>query len=113
MSIRNHILLEHESSQTVNFNYSEKNKGAGYHSISSGLHTVQYIVDNFNGTIILQGTLSSDPGDIDWVDIPESFYDSLDSTTIPMAVNFNGNFVWIRAKYRLNDGTIVKIQYNY
>jgi hypothetical protein len=113
MSTRNYILLENKSTESLLNQYSEKGKAAGYHSIAGGLHTVIYQVTDFNGTISLQGTLAEQPGDTDWVDIVDSTYDSTDSTTTPDAVAFYGNFVWIRAKYLLNNGTITKIQYNF
>jgi hypothetical protein len=31
----------------------------------------------------------------------------------PQSVNFVGNFVWIRAAYNLQNGTITQIQYNF
>lgn len=113
MSTRNYILLENESTESLIDQYSDKGKAAGYHSVSGGLHTVIYQVSDFNGTIALQGTLAEKPSENDWVDIVDSAYDSTDSTTTPSAVAFYGNFVWIRAKYLLNNGTITKIQYNF
>lgn len=113
MSTRNYILLENASTESLAFQYSEKGKASGYHSIDNSTHTVVYLVNEFNGTIIIQGTLVEHPGSNDWVDIVETAYDSTDSTTSPSAVSFRGNFVWIRAKYLLNNGTITKIQYNF
>jgi hypothetical protein len=75
--------------------------------------------NNFKGSVKLQGSLELYPGDSDWVDV---LYDdsaenleSLDST--PLATNeirnFTGNFVWIRLGYRLIEGTITQVRYNY
>lgn len=113
MSTRNYILLENQSTESLLDQYSEKGKAAGYHSTVGGLHTVIYQVTDFNGIISLQGTLAEHPGEYDWVDIVDSTYDSTDSTTTPSAVAFYGNFVWIRARYLLNNGVITKIQYNF
>jgi hypothetical protein len=113
MSTRNYILLEAASTESLLHQYSDKAKASGYHSISEATHTAVYVVDDFNGTIVLQGTLVEHPGDSDWVTIAGTEYDSTDSTTSPSAVSFRGNFVWIRAKYLLTNGTISKIQYNF
>lgn len=113
MSTRNYILLENASTESSLFQYSEKGKASGYHSVSEATHTAVYLVDDFNGTVVLQGSLAEHPGNNDWVDIDGTAYDSTDSTTNPSAVNFRGNFVWIRAKYLLVNGTIIKIQYNF
>jgi len=113
MSKRNYILLENASAESLAYQYSEKGKASGYHSLDNSTHTAVYSVNEFNGTIILQGSLAEHPGSNDWVDISETAYDSTDSTTSPSAVSFRGNFVWIRAKYLVNDGTITKIQYNF
>jgi len=113
MSIRNYILLENASTKSLEFQYSDKNKASGYHSIAGGLHTAIYSVEDFDGEIILQGTLVEIPGNTDWVDILSTTADPSDSTSIPETINFYGNFVWIRAKYRMSNGTIIKIQYNF
>jgi len=113
MSTRNYTLLENVSNESLDYQYSKKSKAAGYHSIAGGAHTAVYSVDNFNGIIILQGTLVEKPGNNDWVDILDTLFDTSDSTNMPDAVNFNGNFVWVRAKYLLINGTISKIQYNF
>jgi hypothetical protein len=113
MSTRNYTLLENASTGSLSYQYSEKGKASGYHSIPEATHTAVYSVDNFNGIISLQGSLAEYPGDTDWVNIDGTEYDSTDSTTTPSAVSFKGNFVWIRAKYLLNNGIIIKIQYNF
>jgi len=97
------------------YSYSNKDIGAGYHKKLNNLHTAVYTVDSFEGTIKLQATLALDPSDSDWFDITDSSFGG-DSTitggTTTYTVNFSGNFVWIRAAYNLQDGTIVSVQYN-
>lgn len=114
MSTESFILLENVSAETLG--YGEKSKGAGYNRRGDGLHTVVYDVDAFNGTITIQGTLELHPADTDWVNIVSIDYTS-DSTqagiTTTDSDNFTGNFVWIRAKYDITDGTIVSVRYNY
>jgi hypothetical protein len=113
MSTESYILLSNVIAETTG--YGEKQKGAGYNRLSDGLHTVVYEVDAFNGSITIQGTLELFPGDADWVDITS--YDfggdsTVASTTTAYSENFYGNFVWIRAKYTVTDGTIVSVRYN-
>lgn len=97
---------------------SERIKGDGYFGNSSGLHTVFWSVDEFIGTIEIQGTLASNPTESDWVIVKltqpgNKFY--IDTTGLVTAVgidstrytlqtttsksyNFTGNFVWIRGR---------------
>ena len=99
--------------------YSNKQKGAGHHTRNDSVHTAVFQLDNFVGSIKLQGTLALYPSDNDWFDIE---YDSsshdltaLDSTPVVGAANatFTGKFVWIRAAYKLEQGTITEIRFNY
>lgn len=117
MSIENITLLSNIStiSPSPAFSYGEKSKGAGYHKNNNGIHTVVYQVDNFSGTIKLQGTLELYPGENDWFDIVGTEMGG-DSSVIASATKsrtFTGKFVWIRAAYNVQDGTIVEIRYNY
>lgn len=117
MSIEIYSLLSNitVASTDATFSYGEKSKGAGYHKGNSGLHTVVYNLDNFAGSIKLQGTLELYPGDADWVDIIGTDLGG-DSTAVGTALktrNFTGNFLWIRAAYNLHNGTITEIRYNY
>ena len=114
MSTESYILLSNVSTEATG--YGEKKKGAGYNHRGSGLHTVVYEVDSFNGTITIQGTLELYPADSDWADVTSYNFgsDSTDANvTTAYSENFIGNFVWIRAKYTITDGTIVAVRYNY
>ena len=53
--------------------------------------------DDFFGTCIMQGTLSSTPTESDWFDIASTLHTSDQSTTIA-SYNFTGNFVYVRSK---------------
>jgi hypothetical protein len=114
MSTESHILLSNIIAETIG--YGEKRKGAGYNRRNDGLHTVIYAVDAFSGTITIQGTLEMFPGENDWVDVTSYDFGG-DSTvanvTTTYSENFYGNFVWIRAKYTITDGTIVSVRYNH
>ncbi len=115
MSTENKDLLSNVSDVTTGFSYGSKNKGAGYNKFNDGLHTVVYEFDNFVGEVKLQGTLELYPGDNDWFDITGTTVTVDDSTPLISneTANFVGKFVWIRAAYRLDQGTISRIRYNY
>lgn len=113
MANRSYILAENVDSIGSD-QFSEKNKGASYHLQQGGSHTFVYTTENFIGSINLQGTLESYPGNNDWVDILDSDFLSTNvDSAISHSGNFIGNFVWIRAKYTITSGKISQIRYNY
>jgi hypothetical protein len=121
MSIENIVLVSNysnDNSPSTTF-YSEKQKGAGYHKYNSGVHTVVFQFDNFKGSVKIQATLELYPGDNDWFDVIYNTIstplDAVDSTPLVGTANctFTGKFMWIRAAYALEQGTITKIRYNY
>jgi hypothetical protein len=115
MSTESKELLSNVSTETNITAYGPKNKGAGYHTFNDGLHTAVYEFDNFVGSVKIQGTLSMYPGDEDWFDITNTSITVEDSTPLIASeiVNFTGKFLWLRAAYTLQQGTINKIRYNY
>jgi len=119
MSIESRILVENTSAEATDstFVYSDKNKGAGFHRVNNGVHTYVYQTDDFVGTIKLQATLEMYPGDEDWFDIDNTTVGLLgDSTEFQgdtVTGNFTGQFLWIRAAYNLQNGTITQIRYNF
>jgi hypothetical protein len=118
MSNETQVLLSNITAESVDstFAYSDKKPGAGYHKYADPLHTAVYVVDSFIGSIKLQGTLAIDPAETDWFDIENTSLGLGDDSTLwatPQSVNFVGNFVWIRAAYNLQNGTITQIQYNF
>ncbi len=122
MSIENTVLLSNITAEAAPgvFSYSDKKKAAGYHRISDGLHTVVYTVNDFKGTVKLQGTLNLYPGDNDWFDIVDTEIGGDSSAIIgdegqnySISRNFTGNFLWIRAAYSVENGTIVDLRFNY
>ena len=116
MSIENNILVSDISAESTDssYAYSPKNKGAGYNRNGDGVHTVVYALDNFVGTIKMQGTLELYPGESDWIDITGTELGG-DSSVFSTSQNrtFTGKFVWIRAAYNLQNGTITQIRYNF
>ncbi len=121
MSNETIVILSNASddSKPTEWQYSQKYIGAGYYKSGSGMHTVYFEFDNFKGSIKIQATLDTNPADNDWFDV--SYDDSdvvltaLDST--PLNSNafctFTGKFVFIRAAYQLEQGTIKEIRYNH
>ncbi len=119
MSTESITLLSNISQEAApgdsSFTYSGKQKGAGYHKYNDGVHTVVYDLDQFVGTVKIQATLALYPGDSDWFDVENTELGG-DSTVINNAATsytFTGKFVWIRAAYNLQNGTITEIRYNY
>ena len=98
-----------------------KQPGAGYNNTVGNNHTVSLNLDNFTGRIYIQGSLASDPGELDWFNIPigngtayvqfpldpalptgnnpQLGYPNAgqNGDTGVYAYNFSGNYVWIRA----------------
>lgn len=114
MSIESRLILDTTSTEAEGI--SDKKPGAGYYKLSNPMHTVVYVVNAFKGTIKMQGTLSLYPADSDWFDIPGTAYgdgSTIDTENTSFSSSFTGNFVWIRAVYDIQDGTIVSIRYNY
>ena len=122
-------LLENITAETGNsqtgffYVYGDKKIGAGYYKNGDGVHTVYTIVNAFLGDITIQGTLEQYPStdDTDWVDITTFAGDSTlynqpnnnDAVDYDFSDTFTGKFVWLRAKYELQNGTIREIRYNY
>ena len=120
MSTESITLLSNVSQEATpgdsSFVYSGKQKGAGYHKYNDGVHTAVYQVDSFIGTIKIQATLSLYPGDDDWFDVDGTeigLGSDSSAWTTTNSVTFTGKFVWIRAAYNLQNGTITEIRYNH
>ena len=95
-------------------------KGDGYYGRSDGFHTVQYDLDNFLGTVAIQGTLAIEPTSDDWFNITDTQHisttnDSSSSTSDGGFIyNFTGNYVWVRAHVdNWTDGTVNFIKLNH
>ena len=110
---------------------SDKVKGDAYFGQNDGLHTVMVDLNDFIGTIKIQGSLETTPTATDWfdIDLNEGKF-SVDTTgliadvlldnltyavaeTSMKAYNCTGNFVWLRADVsNWTDGTINRIELN-
>lgn len=88
-------------------------KGDGFYNYSDGLHTVAHYMTAFLGILEIQGALTDDPIEADWVTI-DTTGDAVSPVTEDTSYNFTGNFVWIRARVtEFTSGTITKIQLNH
>lgn len=117
MSTETIVLLSSTSAEAVGtaFSYGAKQKGAGYNKHNDGVHTAIFQFDNFVGTVKIQGTLELYPTDLDWVDVVGTTIAVEDSTALITSETrtFVGQFVYIRAAYSIEQGTITEIRYNY
>jgi len=117
MAVENTILLTEKKTESSDFVYSDKQKGAGYHRLENALHTAVFRFDNFKGSVKIQATLMLYPSERDWFDVEYdsgSSLESVDSTPLLTTEirNFTGNFIWLRAAYRIEEGTIREIRYS-
>jgi hypothetical protein len=121
MSANSEIILSgqtHPGDSTTETVTGEKFKGDGFYSRSDGVHTVQYSVISFVGTIEVQATLATNPTSSDWFTVSTATHTSTDTDTSEsdgsFIKNFVGNYVWVRAHIRnWTDGTISSILLNH
>ena len=85
-------------------------KGDGYYGRSDGIHTIQYDITQFIGTIKIQASLATTPTDADYFDV---FTTTETSTTVSAIQNFTGNYVWIRAVITYTGGSVNSIKLNH
>ena len=115
----NTVVVDYPNTGTNTFVYlSDKVKGDGYFGRSDGLHTVSYTSSRyFHGTITMQATLASEPVEADWFEVSNttSRYTPLNTrnTSTVDLYNFTGNFVWVRGRIAIDEGTVSVVQYNH
>lgn len=118
MSSNSQVLLSHQvhaGDSAIETITSNPAKGDGFYGRSDGVHTVQYSIENFVGTITIQATLATEPVDNDWFSVYDQSYPELnnDPETTVNIVNFTGNYVWVRAAVSYSDGIINSILLNH
>lgn len=118
MVAKSEIILSsqtHPDGTTVESVVGEKFKGDGYYGRSDGIHTVQWNLSNFTGSIKMQGSLAIDPQQDDWVNLQVGNFNEFtidttgkvstltissieytEPTTGSFIYNFVGNYVWVR-----------------
>jgi hypothetical protein len=85
-------------------------RGAGWYGHTTGLHTVAISVQNFQGRILVQASIATDPGEADWFSVlPDGVaYLQYPRTGYVIQPNYNGetslrifnfvtNAVWLQA----------------
>jgi len=100
----------HPGDSTVETITGDKFKGDGYYGRADGVHTIQYNITGFRGTIDIQASLATAPADTDWFSVSSNLEQG---TTASKIVNVTGNYVWIRAVVTYTDGTINSILLNH
>lgn len=110
ISSTNNASFTHPGDSTSVTNNSDKLKGDGYYGRSDGLHSVQYNLDGFSGTILIQGTLATDPAETDWFTVDTN---TLSTETTSAIRNVTGNYVWIRIVVTYTDGTVNGVVLNH
>jgi hypothetical protein len=95
-------------------------RGAGYVGGNDGLHTVQYSVTNFIGTIQIQATLCLEPTENDWFtvatfDFPNRIFTTMrrDTEVLTGIEHFVGKYTYVRANVDYTFGSIGVIQLNH
>ena len=93
----------------------DKFKGDGYYGRSDGFHTIQYSIDGFIGTVVIQATLAINPIEADWFAVYTQAYPVVanQGTSTSKITNFTGNYVWVRAEVTYSDGTVNSIRLNH
>jgi hypothetical protein len=107
-------------------------KAANYYGINNALQTVDIKYTDFIGTITIQATLASAPVESDWFSVNLTSQDfGVDTTGLVTRAkkteishnvettdtdlyNFEGNFIWLRAKINaFTQGIVNSISINY
>lgn len=90
---------------------SDAVQGPGYYFGHSGQQTLTFALSGFSGALLIQGTLDSDAGRANWVDL----YDFEDAAiTTVFTVDVTGKFVWLRCRVSaFTDGTIDQVTVAY
>lgn len=110
--------LTHPGDSSSEIRYSEKLRGDGYYGRSDGLHTVQFNLSGFLGTIKMQATLVTTPTEDDWFYAPTTEHTTLSTddsnSTGSFIYNFTGNYTWVRVVVESwTDGTVRSVVLNH
>ena len=77
--------------------YSDAGKGNGYYQGYEALQTIEMRVENFQGTVIIQGTLGAIPLASAWVDLGSIDLNDSSLNTLTTSFIILGEYTWIRA----------------
>lgn len=92
-----------------------RQQAANYYGGYGGLQTVAFYLNGFQGRIVIQATLESDPTeDSDWFRVYDVDYTDSSVATTNFSTNITGNFVWMRARVEeFTAGTISRVVVSY
>lgn len=98
---------------SADFN-GDPEQAADYYGGFGSLQTIAFFLANFNGRILIQASLDTNPTqDSQWFRAYE-FDTSSSVITDSFSVNITGNFTWIRARVEdFFEGSIEKIAMSY
>lgn len=102
----------HEGDSTVETVVGDRVPGAGYYGRTNAVHSVQYSVDGFTGTIKIQAAVALQPEDRDWFTVEKFEIDaqeSDDDSTYNNIATFEGNYVWIRCMLEYSEGHVQSV----
>lgn len=93
----------------------DRQQAANYYGGFGGLQTVAFFLNQFQGRILLEASLDSNPtADNHWFEC--HLVDSTESSELTenFSINVTGNFTWLRARVELFEaGNIQKIMLSY
>jgi len=118
MSSNSKIILSqntHLGDSSTELVVGDKQKGDGFYGRSDGIHTIQYTITEFVGTVSIEATLASQPVEEDWFTVYAQDYPLPDENTTSTSkiTNFTGNYVWVRANVAYTGGTVNSILLNH
>jgi hypothetical protein len=84
-------------------------KAADYYRGRGGIQTVNFNVTGFDGIIVIEATLDTDPDSAAWFNTL-----NFNDTTVQRSESIVGNFTWIRARVQnFDSGTINSVTVTY
>lgn len=82
-----------------------------WYGAENHIYTIAIHSSAFNGSVHIEGTILSDPQDIDWFSIGEPIlFDNMGPAS--KSISFNGLYTWIRARIVGSSGYIDRVLIN-
>lgn len=93
----------------------DRQQAANYYGGFGGLQTVAFFLDQFQGRILLEATLDSNPtSNSQWFECYRVDGTESSALTENFSINVTGNFTWMRTRVELFEaGTIEKVMMSY
>ena len=107
------LLLLPQSVYSAGSVTGQKQPAAGYYLGNKNLQTITWTLNSFQGTIIIEASLETEPSNDDWF-IIYTLATGGSTLTQTSFTNLEGNFVWIRAKVNpFYAGTVQNVKVTY